>query len=152
MTLDNKISHDKTDLAIIELLSKNGRMSMSELAGSVGMSGPSVTERVRRLEANRIIRGFTVELDLAMMGFPLEAIVRIKPRPGALHIVEEMIVNEPRFTACDKVTGDDCFIARLSLRSISELDDLLDPLHYKAETNTSIVKSSPIQGRRPPLN
>ncbi len=151
MTLDKKIMHDKTDLAIIGLLSRNGRMSMSELAGSVGMSGPSVTERVRRLEANGIIRGFTVELDLPAMGFPLEAIVRIKPRPGALHIVEEMIVNEPRFTACDKVTGDDCFIARLSLRSISELDDLLDPLHYKAETNTSIVKSSPILGRRPPL-
>ncbi|MBL4756710.1 MAG: Lrp/AsnC family transcriptional regulator [Rhizobiales bacterium] len=143
--------HDDTDRTLITQLQRNSRISMSRLADAVGMSAPSVTERVRRLEAEGVITAFTIEFDLPAIGYPLEAIVRIKPRPGALHLVEDMIVNQIRFTACDKVTGDDCFIARLSLRSIDELDELLDPFHEKAETNTAIVKSSPVRGRMPPM-
>jgi Lrp/AsnC family leucine-responsive transcriptional regulator len=49
------------------------------------------------------------------------------------------------------VTGDDCFIARLHVRSIDQLDTILDGIADKAETNTSIVKSQPIRRRPPPL-
>lgn len=142
---------DATDRRIVEALAANARLAMSDLAREVGMSAPSVTDRVRRLEAAGIVRGYTIELDPAALGYTLAAIVRIKPRPGQLHIVERMIQDEPRFISCDKVTGDDCFIAKLSLRSIDELDPLLDPLHDRAETNTAIVKSSPVQARLPPL-
>ncbi|WP_420407760.1 Lrp/AsnC family transcriptional regulator [Hoeflea sp.] len=113
------------------------------------MSGPSTSDRMRRLEANGIISRFTVDLDLEALGFPLQAIVRIKPRPGNLHVVDDMIMNEPRFIDCDKVTGEDCFVVRLALRSISELDPLLGPFHDRAETNTSIIKSSPLRARVP---
>ena len=115
------------------------------------MSGPSITERVRKLEASGVIRRFTIELEPKMLGYTLEAIVRIKPRPGQLHQVEKLIQNEPRFVACDKVTGEDCFIARLLLMTIEELDALLDGLHVRAETNTAIIKSSPVKRRMPPL-
>tara|TARA_R110002095_G_scaffold216342_1_gene213164 strand:+ start:3229 stop:3732 length:504 start_codon:yes stop_codon:yes gene_type:complete len=144
---ENKI--DDTDRHILITLQSNGRLSMSELAKLVGMSAPSVKDRVRRLEDRGIIRKFTIDIDTNALGYSLEAIVRIKPRPGNLHLVEKMIVEEPRFTSCDKITGDDCFISRISLRSIQELDKLLDPFHEKAETNTSIVKSSPIRNRTP---
>ncbi|MEL7526129.1 MAG: Lrp/AsnC ligand binding domain-containing protein, partial [Pseudomonadota bacterium] len=50
-----------------------------------------------------------------------------------------------------KVTGDDCFIARLAVPSIEQLDDILDVIADKAETSTSIVKSQPIRRRPPPL-
>ncbi|WP_363225240.1 Lrp/AsnC family transcriptional regulator [Sneathiella sp.] len=140
---------DETDRHILMHLRTNGRLSMSELAKLVGMSAPSVKDRVRRLEDRGIIRKFTVDIDTKALGYSLEAIVRIKPRPGNLHRVEKMIIDEPRFTSCDKVTGDDCFISRLALKSIDELDKLLDPFHEKAETNTSIVKSSPVRNRPP---
>ncbi|MEM5470796.1 Lrp/AsnC family transcriptional regulator [Hoeflea sp. AS60] len=140
---------DETDRLIVRLLSENARMPVSELAKKVGLSGPSTSERIRRLENNGIISGFTVELDLAALGFPLQAIVRIKPRPGNMHIVEDMILNEPGFLDCDKVTGDDCFVTRLALRSIADLDPILLPFHEKAETNTAIIKSSPFRGRIP---
>ena len=143
---------DKIDRRILAHLEHDGRMSMSELAQLVSMSAPSVTERVRRLESQGVIRAFTIELDLSALGFVMEAVVRIKPRPGNLHIVEKMIVDEQRFTACDKVTGDDCFIALLALKSIAELDSLLDPFHDRAETITSIIKSSPIRNRIPGLD
>jgi Lrp/AsnC family leucine-responsive transcriptional regulator len=142
---------DALDAQIIEALSDDARMPMSDLARATGMSGPSITERVRKLEAGGVIGRFTIELEPKMLGYTLEAIVRIKPRPGQLHQVEKLIQNQPRFVACDKVTGEDCYIARLLLVTIEELDALLDGLHVRAETNTAIIKSSPIKQRMPPL-
>lgn len=140
---------DEKDRLIVKLLIDNARMPVSDLARHVGLSGPATSERIRRLESNGIISRFTVELDLAALGYPLQAIVRIKPRPGNMHIVEEMIFNEPGFLDCDKVTGDDCFVTRLALRSIADLDPILLPFHEKAETNTAIIKSSPLRARIP---
>ena len=143
---------DKIDIQILQELEVNARASIAEIGKSVGLSGPATGERVRRLQDAGIIRSFTVLIDQTALGYTLEAIVRIKPRPGFLHIVEKMIVDEPRFTNCDKVTGEDCFIARLALMSVSELDDLLLPMHERAETHTSIVKSSLLRNRPPDLN
>jgi len=147
--MDSNMKLDEKDRLIVSSLSNDARMPVSELAKRVGLSGPSTSERIRRLEANGIISRFTVELDLAALGYPLQAIVRIKPRPGNMHIVEEMIINEPGFLDCDKVTGDDCFVTRLALRSIADLDPILLPFHEKAETNTAIIKSSPLRARIP---
>jgi Lrp/AsnC family transcriptional regulator, leucine-responsive regulatory protein len=146
-----KSNFDETDGEIVRLLASNARMSMSDLAREIGMSPPSATERVRRLEAAGIIRGYTIDIDLGALGFEITALVRIKPRSGQLHIVEKFLRDEPRFVSCDKVTGEDCFVARLCLRTITELDGVLDPLHQRAETNTSIVTASPIQRRLPNL-
>jgi len=74
---------------------------------------------------------------------------KIKSRPGNIHIVEDMILSEPGFIDCDEVTGDDCFVARLALRSIADLDLVLLPFHEKAETNTEIIKSPLLRGRMP---
>lgn len=140
---------DLSDSRILVHLIENSRIAMSDLARMVGMSAPSVGERVRRLEAAGVIRGFTVDLDPRAMGYGLEAIVRIRPRPGRLQSVERMIQDEPRFVSCDRVTGEDGLVARLCLRSIEELDQLLDPFQEQAETNAAIVKSSPVRRRTP---
>jgi Lrp/AsnC family leucine-responsive transcriptional regulator len=142
---------DAVDRALIDALTANARRSMRDLAKLVGMSAPSVADQVRRLEDLGLLRGYTVELDLKVMGYPLQALVRVKPLPGQLHLVERMIQEMPECVECDKVTGEDCYILRLCLHSIEQLDPVLDALHDKAETNTSIVKSSPVPRRAPPL-
>lgn len=138
-------------MQIVRAVLQDGRISITELADRVSMSAPAVTERLRRLEQRGVIQHYQAVINPEKLGYQLEAIVRLKPRPGALKKVEDMIVQQPRFTQCDKVTGDDCFIARLALRSIAELDDLLDPFHDLAESNTAIVKSSPVRMRLPVL-
>ena len=142
---------DKIDRQIIEALQEDARMPLKELAARAGLSSPSVAERLRRLEERGVITGFRVEIDPAALGYLLQAIVRIRPLPGKLHIVQRMIEALPEFSECDKVTGDDCFIARLHVRSIEQLDTILDGIADKAETSTSIVKSQPIRRRPPPL-
>jgi len=149
MALEKDYSLDGIDLRLLSILEANGRISVRELAKIVAMSAPSVTERLRRLESRGIIRNFTVDVDLSKLGYPLNAIVRLKPRSGQLKRVEKMIEEQKRFISCDRVTGDDCYIAKLVLRSIDELDDLLEPFHDCAETNTSIVKPSLIKKREP---
>lgn len=143
---------DRIDKAIIAVLETDGRASLAEIGKHVGLSGPSVGERLRRLREDGVIEGFTLRVDPRALGYTLEAIVRIKPRSRQMSLVEQMIRDEPRFTACDRVTGEDCFVARLALLSVSELDDILLPLHERAETHTSIVKSSLLRGRMPDLS
>lgn len=143
---------DDIDRRIISALEHDGRASLAEIGKAVGLSGPAVGERVRRLQSDGVIEGFTVRIDPMALGYTLEAIVRIKPRSKQLHAVEEMIRDEPRFTSCDRVTGDDCFIARLALVNVAELDRILLPLHERAETHTSIVKSSLLRDRMPDLS
>ena len=89
--------------------------------------------------------------DLRAIGYPLQAIVRIRPLPGKLHIVQRLIEDIPQITECDKVTGDDCFVARLHMRSIEQLDEILDRIADKAETSTAIIKAQPVKRRLPPL-
>ncbi|WP_420336917.1 Lrp/AsnC family transcriptional regulator [Roseibium sp.] len=142
---------DEADAKIVDALIRDGRMSLKDLAAHAGLSSPGVSERIRRLQERGVIRGFSVEIDPKALGYSLQAIVRIRPLPGKLHIVRQLIQEIPEFCECDKVTGDDCFIARLAVPSIEQLDDILDVIADKAETSTSIVKSQPIRRRPPPL-
>ncbi len=142
---------DQTDCSIIECLDADSRASLAAIGMDVGLSGPAVGERLRRLRDIGVIEGTGVRLDLRALGYTLQALVRIKPRSGQLHRVEQMINDQPRFMSCDRVTGEDCYVARLALRDVAELDDILMPFHDRAETHTSIVKSNIFKDRLPPL-
>ena len=142
---------DPVDQRLVEILLRDARTSLKDLAEQVGFSSPSVSERLRRLEERGVVRAFTVELDASALGYPLQAIARIRPLPGKLQIVQKLIQEIPEVSECDKVTGDDCFIARLFVRSIEQLDQILDRIADKAETSTAIVKSQPIRRRPPPF-
>lgn len=142
---------DDVDQRILSVLLRDSRISLKDLARNVGLSSPSVSERLRRLEERGVIRAFTVEIDPQALGYPLQAIVRIRPLPGRSPVVRKLIEEIPEICECDKVTGDDCYVARLFVRSIEQLDQILDRIADKAETNTAIVKTQPIQRRPPPL-
>lgn len=143
---------DDIDRRILEALAADARMSLKELAQTAGLSSPSAGERLRRLEERGVISAFTVDIDPTALGYPLQAIVRVRPLPGQLHVVERIIQETPEFVECDKVTGDDCFVARLVVRSMAQLDTILDKVAEKAETSTSMVKASPVKRRLPPLS
>ncbi len=145
------MSLDDTDRRILALLQQDARMPVKALAEQVGLSSPGASERLRRLEDRGVIRGFTVDVEPRTLGFSMQAIVRIKPLPGKLLAVQKLIEGIPEFAECDKVTGDDCFIGRLYLRSIEHLDHILEQITEMAETSSAIVKSQPVRRRLPPL-
>ena len=111
----------------------NARISLKELAQEAGLSSPSTADRLRRLEDRGVITGFhRRSINPVALGYALQAIVRVRPMPGMLHIVEKMIQETPEFVECDKVTGDDCFIAKLLVRDMEQLDAILDRIAERA--------------------
>ncbi|MDF3843818.1 Lrp/AsnC family transcriptional regulator [Pseudomonas citronellolis] len=142
---------DEIDQLLIAALMEDSRLSLKALAQVSGLSAPSVGERLRKLEDRGVIRGYTLEVDPKAFGYLLHAIVRVRPLPGRLHEVERQIQAIPEFTECDKITGDDCFVARLCVRDMEQLDTLLDRLNAYAETSTAIVKKTPVKRRLPPM-
>ncbi|MDX3924683.1 MAG: Lrp/AsnC family transcriptional regulator [Shinella sp.] len=142
---------DATDASILAALDSNARLPMSELGRMVAMSAPSVSDRIRRLEASGVIRGFTLDVDTRALGYQVRAMVRIRPLPGKLHVVEKLIRETPQFIECDKITGDDPFLARLVVHSIEEMDDVLESLSEYAVTSTAVIKGSSVTRRLPPL-
>jgi Lrp/AsnC family transcriptional regulator, leucine-responsive regulatory protein len=142
---------DAVDARLLRLLAADGRKSVAELARVVGLSAPSVAERIRRLDDAGVITGFGARIDPARLGRPLAALIRIRPMPGQLKKVVQVIEGIAAITACDRVTGEDCFIARAHLLDVDELEAVIDKIIPYAMTNTSIIQSSPIVPRLPPL-
>jgi Lrp/AsnC family leucine-responsive transcriptional regulator len=142
---------DAIDGKLIRLLDRNGRTTIAELARALRMSPPSVADRMRRLEEAGVIRRFTVDVDPAALGYPLAAYVRIRPATGQIGAVAELIKSLPEIVECDRVTGDDCFLARAHVRSVEHLERLIDRITPIARTNTSIIQSSPVARRLPAL-
>ncbi len=142
---------DRTDTKLLDALVADARISIAELARLVGLSPPSVSERIKRLEEARVIEGYTVKIDPKALGLPLTAWLRIRPIPGQLHKVTEILQGLPNIVECDRITGEDCFIARAHIRSVEDLERLIDKIIPYAMTNTSIVQSSPVERRLPPI-
>ncbi len=143
---------DETDQQILTLLLVDSRLSLRAIGAEIGLSAPAVRDRVLRLQDLGVIEGFTIRLNSRALGFALEAVLRVEPLPGKLRMVEQILQEMPNITECSVVTGDDCFVARLVLREIGDLDPLLTPLHDIAKTRTSIVHRQPVTPRPPPLD
>jgi Lrp/AsnC family leucine-responsive transcriptional regulator len=142
---------DATDAAILAALVKDGRKTIAELAKLVGLSAPSVSERLRRLEEADVIRGYQAVVDPEGLGLPLAVYIRIRPMPGELRRVAGLVQNLDAIVECDRVTGEDCFIAKAHLRNVAELEALIDELIPYAITNTSVIQSSPVKRRLPTI-
>jgi Lrp/AsnC family transcriptional regulator, leucine-responsive regulatory protein len=140
---------DALDTAILAALAGDARTPMRELAQKIGLSSPSTTERVRRLEAAGVIEGYTVRVNPGAVGLPLGAYLRIRPMPGELNRVAAILAAIPEVIACDRVTGDDCFIAKAQVPSVTDLETLINGLLPYASTNTCVVVSTLVPQRMP---
>ena len=108
---------DDVNLRLLEELSRDGRVGMAELGRRLGMSAPAVAERVQRLERAGVITGYRAEVDPGAVGFPISAIVRIRPAPGQLQRIPEIARETPEVAECYRITGEDCYLLDLRLRA-----------------------------------
>jgi Lrp/AsnC family leucine-responsive transcriptional regulator len=124
---------------------------MAELGRRVALSPPAVAERVSRLERTGVIAGYHAELDCKAIGYPVAAVVRVRPAVRQLERIREIAREIPEVVACHRITGEDCFFLELRLRSIDDLEAILDRFAPYGMTTTSIVHSSPVPRRPVPL-
>jgi len=142
------VAYDGVDRALLSLLQESGRMTLAELARQVGLSSPSVSERLRRLEETGAILGYSAVVDPAVLGHGLRAFVRLAPTVRSANRTPlKRILDRPEVLEAHHVVGDDCWIFQVVVRDTTHLEDLLADFSDVGSTTTSIVLSSPVNRR-----
>ena len=142
---------DETNRRIVDELRTDARLSMAELGRRVNLSAPAVADRVQRLEREGVITGYRATIDPKAIGYPLAAVVRIRPASRQLHKIPEVAEETPEVVECYRITGEDCFLVMLHLRAMEDLEAILDRFVLYGQTTTSIIHSAPVGPRPLPL-
>jgi len=129
----------------------DARLRIAELGRRVGLSPPAVAERMRRLEESGTL-SYRAEVDPRALGYPVCAIVRVSPRAGDLRVIPGVAQQTPEVTECYRITGEDCYVMKLYLRSLDDLEPIIDRFTPHGRTTTSIVHSAPVPPRPLPLS
>ncbi len=138
---------DDTNRELLVQLQGDARLSLAELGRRVGLSPPAVAERLQRLERDGVIRGYRAEIDPAALGYGLSAIIRVRPLPRQLQRIADIVRETPAVVECHRITGEDCYLIKAHIRSMGHLEEILDALAPYGQTTTSIIQSSPVEGR-----
>lgn len=142
---------DALDLRILTELQADARVSFAELGRRVGLSAPAVADRVRQLEESGVITGYRAEVDPRAVGFPVTVMVRIRPAVRELRRVAKIAKEIPQIVECYRMTGDDCFYFTMHLRTVAELEPILDLFTPYGHTTTSLIHTAPVPRRPLPL-
>lgn len=147
---------DKLDRKILDLLQRDARMTNAAIAEQVGLSAPSVHERIKKLEARGVIKGYTAILDAESLGLPITAFIRVtvntdadEDKAGVARLTEV-----PEVLECHHVAGEDCFILKVKVASPQHLERLLARVRASlnvARTVSMIVLSTAKEDTRLPV-
>jgi Lrp/AsnC family leucine-responsive transcriptional regulator len=139
--------NDGINRRILEELQNDGRLSFAELGRRVGLSPPSVAERVARLERDGVISGYHARVDPRALGYSLAVVIRVRPAPRELRKVADLARETPEVVECHRITGEDCFFMTAHVRDVVHLEEVIDRFVVFGQTTTSIVQSSPVPAR-----
>jgi Lrp/AsnC family transcriptional regulator, leucine-responsive regulatory protein len=142
---------DATNLAILRHLTAQPNLAIRELARRVDMSAPAVNERVLRLKDAGVIKREWLEVDPQALGLAVTAYVRVRPMPGGLAKIVKLAQGTPEVVECHRVTGEDCLMMKVLAPTVQELESLLDRFLMHGNTTSSLIVSSPVPPRNPPL-
>jgi len=137
---------DAIDRTIVAEMQAAPRLRVAELARRIGLSGPAVADRLRRLEESGTLT-YRAEVSPRALGYTIRAIVRISPTGGGLRLIPGIAAEVPNVTECYRITGEDCYFMTVYLRSIDDLEPILDMFTPHGRTTTSIVHSAPVPPR-----
>ncbi len=144
---------EDTDAQIVRLLAADGRLSFTDLGRETGLSTSAVHQRVRRLEQRGVLRGYQASVDHESLGLAITAFVSIKPIDvSAPDDAPELLSELGEIEACHSVAGDESFILKVRVADPGALESLLQDIRAAAQvrTRTTVVLSTPWEGRTPP--
>ncbi|MGK5737411.1 Lrp/AsnC family transcriptional regulator [Micromonospora sp. URMC 103] len=146
---------DAIDLSIVELLRSNARLSYAELARQVGLSAPAVHERVGKLEAGGVLRGYRADVAPEAVGLGVTALIGIVEDSGAdTDDVLGAFRAMPEIESCYFMAGVESFLLKARVGTIAELEQLIVRLNRTpgvASTRTGIALSTKWENRPQPL-
>jgi len=146
MNAENMSDLDRIDRKILDILQRDGRLSMTELAQRIGLSTSPCAERVRRMERSGVIRGYCALVDPKALGRELLVFVQLTLSSKSAEVFEQMrreLLSEPRVLECHLVSGSFDYLIKARLTAMSEYRDLLGQILRKvpvpAQSNSYVV-------------
>lgn len=138
---------DQTDLKIVNVLQRDGRISMKELGKIVSLSPPAVAERVKRLEDTGIIERYKAIVNTVKIGKPICVFINASIKPEKQESFWEFAKKSEEIVECHHVTGPYSMIMKAYLREMSHLEELVGKVQSFGNTETYIIMSSPIEDK-----
>src|SRR5207248_9555309 len=138
---------DPIDYRIIQLLQRDARTTQVQIAAAVGLSQPSVADRIRKLEGTGVIRGYVARVDERRLGNDIRAFIGVRISHPRHHDAFTRRIQEiPEVLECHRVAGNDSYLLKVVTRNTETLDDLIsDSLRRLAgvtRTHTTIALST----------
>ncbi|MBL5768173.1 Lrp/AsnC family transcriptional regulator [Heyndrickxia sporothermodurans] len=132
---------DTIDKKIIDELSKNSRLSMSELGRRINLSSPSVTERVRRMESFGVIKRYTLEVDYGKLGLPIQCIIEATIKNGDYQSFKKYIEGLSNVEFCYRIAGNACYMLKMQFETFAKAEEFIDDVNPYAHTVTHFIFS-----------
>lgn len=134
---------DRTGWNLLRLLQGNARVTFAELSRLVNLSVPAVAERIRKMEEAGIITGYHADIDLSKVGMPITAFVRVRTSgERSVAKIHDLVEAMQEVFECHHLTGEDYFILKVAVSSISHLEETLERLQPYGQTTASVVLST----------
>jgi len=148
-----RLVEDDVDRKLTAALVADGRSTLKALAEVTGLSVSAVQARVRRLEADGVIRGYTAVLDAEAIGLPLAALIAITPLdPAQPDDAPERLAGLAEIEACHSVAGDDSYVLFVRVSTPTALEQLIREIRRRANvsTRTTVVLQTFFERRAVP--
>ncbi|MGZ2748533.1 Lrp/AsnC family transcriptional regulator [Burkholderia stagnalis] len=136
------VTLDRLDWRILEALQHNARVTNTDLGQQIGLSQPAVTARIRRLEERGIIEGYAARINPGLVGRGIAAIVRIRTTHAEIKRCLSAFEAMPEIVEAHRITGEDCFIVRMVVEEMVQLEAAIDALAKFGPVTTSVVLAS----------
>lgn len=142
---------DTIDYKLLDLLQQNARMTQLEMAAAVGLSQPAVAERMRKLEQEQIITGYSARVDGRKLGKDITAFIGVRiEHPKYNSSFGKRILEVHDVLECHRITGPDSYLLKVVTENTESLDrlisDLLRHIPGVTRTLTTVVTSSIKEG------
>lgn len=156
MKLGISVDLDGTDRRILELLQENCKQPLAEIGKQVGLSAPSVVDRIHKLESAGVIRGYVALVDARSVGKDVTAFIGVSiNHPQAIAAFEDAAEREEDVLECHHVTGIHTLILKAKTENTQTLERLIDrirSLDGVTRTETMVVLSTHTERTRVALD
>lgn len=138
---------DSTDHLLVKLLQEDGRATQLQLAREIGLSQPATAERIRKLEEQGVITGYSARVDATKLGRDVTAFVGVGiEHPKFFDAFTKKVLSLREVLECHRVAGQDSYLLKVRTRNTRTLDELLvetiRTIPGVTRTFTTIVLSS----------
>ena len=140
-------SLDPIDRELLSIVQEDARLSFREVGRRIGMSTPAVAERIRKLENAGVIAGYSARVERSVLGQDIGAFLRLTASDLDFRRVTGLCGSLDAVVECHHVTGDDSFFIRVAVHSIAELEDVISRFRKIGDVRSSLVLSSPVDGK-----